>query len=129
MTEPAIIRRPEIGWQRDRETLAELRRGRDIPPSDRPDGVVTTAEFSGHRGIYLANLEGVLGGRFPPLLCERDSLAWALLTVCGFQWHEDTGLLVDRDGNRWDDPAQALEEALASIELGWRAAPQDQTDG
>lgn len=65
-------------WAKERDTLADMARVRGVPDSERPDGVVATEGFSGHKGIYLANLEGWLGGRFPALLGQRDELREAL---------------------------------------------------
>lgn len=65
-------------WRQARDVIADMKRVGGVPDSTRPDGVVTTPEFSGHKSIYLANLEGFLGGRFPALLKERDQLFDAL---------------------------------------------------
>lgn len=51
-------------WEKERETLTDMEVKQAIPD----------AEFPGHKGIYLANLEGWLGSRFPVLLRERDDL-------------------------------------------------------
>jgi hypothetical protein len=52
----------EYDWEKERETIADMAAKDAIPD----------AEFPGHKGIYMANLEGWLGGRFPALLAERD---------------------------------------------------------
>lgn len=53
-------------WQRERDTIAEIREKRDVPRE----------QFPGHKEIYLSNLEGWLGVRFSPLLASAtDSTA------------------------------------------------------
>lgn len=99
-------------WAQARKTIEDMRRVDGVPDSDRADGVVSTSEFSGHKSIYLANLEGFLGGRFPVLLAERDELAlrladaYAVLSKATVD--EDTGELQEDPGGL----LSALDHAL-----------------